>query len=95
MIAWRPLADIFVLAITDRASSSLARRPEVGEARRLRAKTIARALREGQTRPAVGTTVREIAFNNVVLLAPFGPRTPTSSPGSTPSETCSLAKALP
>src|SRR5450759_4470571 len=43
----------------------------------------------------VAGIVREIAFRSVVLPAPLGPRTPTSSPLSTVMDTDSTARALP
>src|SRR5258706_15879958 len=43
----------------------------------------------------VAGIAREIAFNSVVLPAPLGPRTPTSSPLSTVMDTASTASALP
>src|SRR5450759_5017018 len=43
----------------------------------------------------VAGIAREIAFRSVVLPAPLGPRTPTSSPLSTVIDTDSTARALP
>jgi hypothetical protein len=44
--------------------------------------------------PRLGTA-REIAFSSVDLPAPFGPSTPTSSPGATVRLTLARASALP
>src|SRR5574338_1156582 len=48
-----------------------------------------------RTVPRVGGSAPETTLNNVVLPAPFGPMTPTSSFSATPNETSSTARSPP